>query len=97
MFDAISSRFDEIFTRLRGHGRLSDEDIAEVLARSGSPCSTPTSTSTSSAELIERIRERATGAELAKSLTPAQQVIKIVNEELTAILGGESLKHHLLL
>jgi signal recognition particle subunit SRP54 len=45
-------------------------------------------------DLIERIRARCSGAELSKSLTPAQQVIKVVNDELTATLGGEPLKIH---
>ncbi len=61
-------------------------------ARSGWRSSRPTSTSNVVRDLIERIRLRCSGAELSKSLSPAQQVIKVVNEELTSTLGGEPLR-----
>ena len=92
MFEAISSRFEEIFTRLRGRGRLSDEDVAAVLSEIRATLLDADVNVDVARTLIERIRARATGAELAKSLTPAQQVIKIVNEELAATLGGDALK-----
>jgi signal recognition particle subunit SRP54 len=92
MFEALSSRFEDIFTRLRGRGRLSDEDVAEVLAEIRATLLDADVNVEVARALIERIRARATGVELAKSLTPAQQVIKIVNEELTSTLGGDALR-----
>ena len=92
MFEAVSSRFDEIFTRLRGRGRLSDDDVAAVLSEIRATLLDADVNVEVVRALIERIRARATGTELAKSITPAQQVIKIVNEELTATLGGDALK-----
>ena len=59
-------------------------------ARSGSRCSRPTSRCPSSAQFVARVKERAKGAEVSEALNPAQQVIKIVNEELVGILGGET-------
>ena len=61
-----------------------------LLARSGSRCSRPTSRCPWSAAFIAQIKERAKGAEVSGALNPAQQVVKIVNEELVGILGGET-------
>ncbi len=88
MFESLSDRFDVIFGRLKGRGRLSESDIAEVmreirLALLEADVSLPVVKT-----FTARVRERASGVEVARSLTPAQQVIKIVNDELTAILGG---------
>ena len=59
-------------------------------ARSASRCSRPTSTSPSSRTFIDRVKERARGAEVHQALNPAQQFIKIVNDELIAVIGGET-------
>ena len=92
MFDTLTDRFDGIFTRLRGRGRLGDAEVAEVLREIRVALLEADVNLEVVRDLIERIRARCTGAELSKSLTPAQQVIKVVNEELTATLGGEALK-----
>ncbi|MBL8776180.1 MAG: signal recognition particle protein [Acidimicrobiales bacterium] len=92
MFDALSDRFDGIFTRLRGRGRLSDADIDEVLREIRVALLEADVNVTVVKGLVGRIRERCVGEELSKSLTPAQQVIKIVNEELVTTLGGETIK-----
>ena len=59
-------------------------------ARSASRCSRPTSTSRSSRSFVAQVRERALGQEVLKSLTPGQQVVKVVHEELTALMGTGS-------
>ena len=59
-------------------------------ARSGSRCSRPTSRCPAVRAFIANVKERALGAEVSQALNPAQQVIKIVNEELVTILGGET-------
>jgi signal recognition particle subunit SRP54 len=92
MFDTLTDRFDAIFTRLRGRGRLGDAEVAEVLREIRVALLEADVNLAVVRALIEAIRVRCTGAELAKHLTPAQQVIKVVNEELTATLGGEALK-----
>jgi len=92
MFDTLTDRFDAIFTRLRGRGRLGDAEVVEVLREIRVALLEADVNLAVARDLIERIRARCTGAELARYLTPAQQVIKVVNEELTATLGGEALK-----
>ncbi len=92
MFEALSERFDGIFKRLRGRGRLRDEDVDEVLREIRLALLEADVNFTVVRGLVERIRARCVGADLSKSLTPAQQVVKIVNEELTATLGGEAFR-----
>ncbi len=92
MFQSLSDRFDVIFTRLRGRGRLSDADVEEVLREIRLALLEADVNLRVVRTFVSRIREECVGAELSQSLSPAQQVIKIVNQELVAILGGEPLK-----
>jgi signal recognition particle subunit SRP54 len=92
MFDTLSDRFDDIFTRLRGRGRLGDAEVTEVLREIRVALLEADVALEVVRDLTERIRARCSGAELSKSLTPAQQVIKVVNEELTETLGGAPLR-----
>jgi signal recognition particle subunit SRP54 len=92
MFDTLSDRFDDIFTRLRGRGRLGDAEVTEVLREIRVALLEADVALEVVRDLTERIRVRCSGAELSKSLTPAQQVIKVVNEELTETLGGAPLR-----
>ena len=90
MFDALSDRLDAVFSKLRGKGRLSEEDV-EATLREIRLALIDADVSVSVVKAFrERVRARALGAEVSQSLNPAQQVIKIVNEELTGILGGET-------
>ena len=90
MFDALSDRFDGIFSRMRGRGRLSESDIDEVAREIRLALLEADVNVRVVKGFIARIKERAKGSEVAKSLSPAQQVIKIVHEELVATLGGTS-------
>ncbi|HMK12853.1 MAG TPA: signal recognition particle protein [Acidimicrobiales bacterium] len=92
MFDSLSDRFDGIFKRLRGKGRLSDGDVDEVLREIRVALLEADVNLSVVRTVVARIREKCLGADLSKSLTPAQQVIKIVNEELVTALGGETLR-----
>lgn len=92
MFDTLSGRFDGILKRLRGKGRLSAADVDEVLKEIRTALLEADVNVTVVRDVVARIREGAVGIELSKSLDPSQQIIKIVNAELTAILGGEALK-----
>jgi len=90
VFDALSERFDGIFTRLRSRGRLTDSDIDEI-AREIRVALLEADVNVRVVKgFIARVKERAVGADVAKSLSPAQQVVKIVHDELVATLGGET-------
>ncbi|MGH9302911.1 MAG: signal recognition particle protein [Acidimicrobiales bacterium] len=91
MFATLTDRFDVILTRLRGRGHLGDAEVDQVLREIRVALLEADVNLGVVRNLVERIRARCSGAELSKSLTPAQQVIKVVGEELTATLGGEPL------
>ena len=92
MFESLSDRFDGIFTRLRGKGRLSEADVDEVLREIRMALLEADVNLAVVKAMQERIRERAVGEDLSLSLNPALQVKKIVLEELTQTLGGETLR-----
>ena len=92
MFDTLSDRFDGIFKRLRGKGRLTDDDVDEVLREIRTALLEADVNVAVTRTVVARIREAAVGAHLSQALDPSQQVIKIVNAELVNILGGETLK-----
>jgi signal recognition particle subunit SRP54 len=88
MFDSLADRFDGIFAKLRSKGKLTEKEIDEVCRELRVALLEADVNVVVARNFIKRVKERALGAEVAKSLTPAQQVIKIVNEELVATLGG---------
>ncbi len=92
MFDSLSDRFEGIFTRLRGRGRLGEAQVDEALREIRLALLEADVNFLVVKKMVARIRERCVGADLSQSLTPAQQVIKIVHEELVGVLGGEALK-----
>jgi signal recognition particle subunit SRP54 len=91
MFDALSDRLDRVTSKLRGRGRLSEVDLDEALQE------IRTALLEADVELgvvrsfLDGVRGRLSGAELSKALSPGQQVIKAVNEQLVDALGGETL------
>jgi signal recognition particle subunit SRP54 len=90
VFETLSDRLTQVFSSLRGRGRLSAADIDATcreirIALLEADVALPVVR-----QFIARVRERASGAEVSEALNPAQQVIKIVNEELIVILGGEA-------
>jgi signal recognition particle subunit SRP54 len=92
MFDSLSDRFEGIFKRLRGRGRLGEADVDEVLREIRLALLEADVNFKVVKDLIARIKEQCIGADLSQSLSPAQQVIKIVHDELVTTLGGETLK-----
>ncbi len=88
MFDALSDRFDGIFTRLRSRGRLNEKDVDEIAREIRLALLEADVNVKVVKQFIARVKERANGADVQKSLSPAQQVIKIVHEELVNTLGG---------
>ncbi|GAB3563759.1 signal recognition particle protein [Amycolatopsis endophytica] len=90
MFDTLSDRLTSVLQNLRGKGKLTDADIDATareirIALLEADVALPVVR-----EFIAHVKERAKGAEVSEALNPAQQVIKIVNEELIGILGGET-------
>ncbi|MFJ4872390.1 signal recognition particle protein [Streptomyces sp. NPDC088757] len=90
MFDTLSDRLASTFKSLRGKGRLSEQDIDSAareirIALLEADVALPVVR-----EFIRNVKERSLGAEVSKALNPSQQVIKIVNDELVSILGGET-------
>ena len=92
MFESLSDRFDGIFARLRSRGRLNEAAVDEVLREIRVALLEADVNFLVVKTLVQRIKDRTVGIELSQSLTPAQQVIKIVHEELIGILGGEALR-----
>jgi signal recognition particle subunit SRP54 len=90
MFDTLSSRLDDIFTRLRSRGRLTEKEIDEVLREIRLSLLEADVSLKVVKAFVADVRERAAGAEIHKSLTPAQQVIKLVHAALIDILGHEA-------
>jgi len=90
VFETLSDRLTQVFSALRGHGRLSAADIDATcreirIALLEADVALPVVRA-----FIAQVKDRASGEEVAAALNPAQQVIKIVNEELVTILGGET-------
>jgi signal recognition particle subunit SRP54 len=90
VFATLQDRLAATFKNLRGKGRLSEADVDETcreirIALLEADVALPVVR-----EFVAKVRERAVGAEVSQALNPAQQVVKIVNEELIAILGGET-------
>ncbi len=92
MFESLSDRFEGIFTRLRGRGRLSDADVDEAMREIRLALLQADVNLRVVRDFIGRVREKLVGTDLALSLTPGQQVVKVVHDELRTILGGETLK-----
>ncbi len=88
MFETLSGRLKQVFDQLRRRGRLGDADVDSALREVRLALLEADVHFTVVRALLDRVRQRAVGAEVSKALNPAQQVIKIVNEELIAVLGG---------
>ncbi|HTT91636.1 MAG TPA: signal recognition particle protein [Acidimicrobiales bacterium] len=92
MFEALSDRFEGIFTRLRGRGRLNQEDVDEALREIRLALLQADVNLLVVRDVIARLRAELVGAELSRSLSPGQQVVKVVHDELVRVLGGTALK-----
>jgi signal recognition particle subunit SRP54 len=90
MFEGLQDRLQGVFRRLRGEGRVSEEVLREALREIRLALLEADVHYRVVKPFVERIRERALGQEVLRSLTPDQQVIKIVRDEMEALLGGES-------
>lgn len=92
MFDSLSERLDGIFKRLKGRGYLKEEDVDVALREIRLALLEADVNFKVVRSLITRIKEKAVGKEVLESLTPGQQVVKIVHEELIELLGSKNEK-----
>ena len=88
MFDSLSTRLQSIFDRLGGHGRLTEDNIQEALREVRVALLEADVNFKVVRGFVDRVREKAIGHDVLKSLTPAQQVVKVVHDELVELLGG---------
>ncbi len=91
-FDSLSEKLNNVFKKLRGKGRLSESDIKEAMREVRLALLEADVSYKVVKDFIKSVSERAVGRDVLESLTPAQMVIKIVNEELTALMGSENAK-----
>ena len=88
MLDSLSTRLQSIFDRLGGRGRLTEENIQEALREVRVALLEADVNFKVVRAFIDRVREKAVGQDVLRSLTPAQQVVKVVHDELVGLLGG---------
>lgn len=90
MFESLTERLQNAFSKLRGKGKLSEADLSDGLREVRLALLEADVNYKVVRDFTESIRARATGQEVMRSLTPGQQVIKIVNEEMVNLMGGEA-------
>lgn len=90
MFDALTDRLGKVFDRLRGRGALSEADVTEALREVRVALLEADVALPVVKDFIAKVQEKAVGAEVLRSVTPGQQVVKIVHDELAAMLGSEA-------
>ena len=90
MYESLTEKLNTVFKKLRGHGKLNEQNIGDVLREIRLVLLEADVNFRVVKDFIEAIRVKALGQEVLTSFTPAQQVIKIINEELTCLLGGEN-------
>src|SRR5450759_4551459 len=88
MFDALTDRLQGVMQSLKGHGKLSAEDVDAAMREIRLALLEADVNFKVVREFVAHVKERALGAEVMESLTPAQQVVKIVNEELVELMGS---------
>ena len=91
-FEGLSDKLSNAFKRLRSKGKLSQSDVKEAMREVRLALLEADVNYKVAKDFVAKVSERAVGAEVMESLTPAQHVIKIVNEELTALMGGENVR-----
>ncbi|MGA9173459.1 MAG: signal recognition particle protein [Thermoactinomyces sp.] len=91
-FEGLSERLQSVMRKLRGKGKVTEADLKEAMREVRLALLEADVNFKVVKSFIDRVKERAIGQEVLKSLTPGQQVIKVVNEELTALMGGEQSK-----
>ena len=87
-FESLTDRLAGVFKKLRGHGKLTEADIKAAMREVRMALLEADVNYKVAKDFCAKVSERAMGQEVMESLTPAQQVVKIVNEELVTLMGG---------
>ena len=95
-FESLSDKLQNIFKNLRGKGRLTEEDVKAALKEVKIALLEADVNFKVVKDFVKKVNERAVGQDVMNSLTPGQMVIKIVNEELTNLMGSETTELKLL-
>jgi signal recognition particle subunit SRP54 len=90
MFDSLTDRLDDVFRKIRGHARLTEENVQAALREVRLALLEADVNFKVVKDFVERVRERAMGQDVLRSLTPGQQVVKVVHDELIGLLGGQA-------
>ncbi len=90
MFDNLSDRLSGVFKKLRGHGKLSDENIKEAMREVRMALLEADVNFKVVKDFIAAVQEKAVGREVLDSLSPGQQIVKVVHDELIELLGGKT-------
>jgi signal recognition particle subunit SRP54 len=88
MFEDLTGKLDDIFRRLRGKGRLTEDNVRETLREVRRALLEADVNYKVAKDFVEAVREKAIGQDVLKSLTPGQLVVKLVHDEMVALLGG---------
>ena len=88
IFESLSDRLQATFKKLRGHGKLTEDDVNEAMREVRMALLEADVNFKVVKQFIKTVKERAIGQDILETLTPAQVVIKIVDEELTKLMGG---------
>lgn len=91
-FEGLTEKLTNAFKKLRGKGRLTESDVKEAMREIRMALLEADVSYKVVKDFVARVSERAVGSDVLESLTPAQMIVKIVNEELTALMGGEEAK-----
>src|ERR1041384_3233438 len=89
MFDSLSEKLQSVFKNLRGYGKLTEKNVADALREVRVALLEADVNYKVAKDFIERTKQRALGQEVLNSVTPGQQIIKIVHDELVGLMGGE--------
>ena len=90
MFESLSAKLDGIFSRLRGRGKLTESDIKDATREIRLALLEADVNFQVVKDFVKRVREQGVGQEVMRSLTPGQQVVKIVRDELTTLMGSQN-------
>src|SRR5438093_5699466 len=90
MFDTLSDRLGSVFDRLRGRGALGEADVREAMREVRVALLEADVALPVAREFVDKVTEQAVGQQVLKSVTPGQQVVKIVHDALVEVLGAES-------
>ena len=91
-FEGLTAKLNAAFKKLRGKGRLSENDVKEAMREVRLALLEADVSYKVVKDFVSTVTEKCIGSDVLDSLTPAQQVIKIVNDELTALMGGTNAK-----